>query len=469
MESEISAAASPRRLWGWAIFIAVAGVAARATWYVHFKEDLPLRAGPDGDIYMGQAKAILNGSIGNPDATGLATVYREAFAPGYALFVAGLWLPLPRGDVFRGADYTLLVVFAVQWLLAGFTTLMTFALARRVLFGWSALAPPVIVSLSIALVDMPNMFAYETLLAFLLTATALLLVKAHDDPLPPGPLRYWQEPDPPRRAQWSATLLAGVTLSAALLVQPRLIVLLPFAAWWLWRAAAGRFAALFVVVALVLPGAWMARNYSHFETFAPISINPQASLYMDNVDPVGGTGYVPDAAPPQCSRSVLYEPDLKQHFEWGRCMQSAGFNEITSHPADSALAIPDRFAALFSVWNPAFARGTYSSDKWGYQNLPPASVRDDPTYADALQIAAIVLMVLYVLMTLTGLYVLWLEGPGSVPRMIALPVIVLPLVHVIYHAENRFRLPVLPLIAISITLGVLAVWDALTTSNGDKQ
>jgi hypothetical protein len=221
---------------------------------------------------------------------------------------------------------------------------------------------------------------------------------------------------------------------------------------------------LFLVFALMLPSAWIVRDYEQFNTVVPISINPQASLYTDNVDPIGGSGYAADVAPAQCPRDVLYSQDLQQHFAWGRCMARAGLSEITDHPADSALAVPDRLVALFTPWNPTFARGTYSSDHWGYQRLVPASLHSNATYKNAERVLVIALMVLYVLMMIVGLWGMWLEGAGSVARVIALPVIVLPLVHLMFHAENRFRVPLLPLIAIAITLGVLSTWDTLIAS-----
>jgi hypothetical protein len=456
-----TAVASPRRLWGWAILIALAGVAVRALWYLQFKEEIPFRLGPDGNIYIAQAKAILNGSIGDPSAPGLATSLREFLPPGYPLFLAGVWGLLPRGDVFRQPDYVLLVVFGVQWVLAGLTTLMTFAISRRVLFGWSALIPPALITLSVAFVDIPNLFANETLLAFLLTAAVLLLVKAHNDALPALSERPWQE-KPPRSWQWLYCVGAGMALSAAILVQPRIALLLPFAAWWLIRAARGRYAVLFLVFALLLPGAWIIRDYQQYDELVPISLSPEAALFNDNVDPIGGAGTTDQLQAPGCNAFVLNSQDFQEHVVWGHCMVRAGANQIVDHPGRSALAVPDRLAALFSPWDPQFARGRYSSDKWGYQDIIPASLRRDTTFDNARQILAVVLMVLYVLMLLVGVVGLWLEGPGSQARMIAIPLVTLPLIHLIFHAENRFRLPLVPLISIAITLGVLTCWDAVS-------
>jgi hypothetical protein len=462
MDISPSDVVSPRRLWGWAIVIALAGVAARALWYLNFKDDLPLRPGPDGYVFIGQAKSFLAGAISDPNANGLATAYKEAFPPGYGLFLAGLWAALPRADVLADADYVWLTAFAAQWLLAGLTTLMTFALARRVLIGYSALIPPVLLTLSVALIDLPNAFAYETLLVFLITATVMLLVKAHDA----AALR-WRE-GLQRAAPTLLSVLAGLTLSAAILTQPRVAILLPFATWWLVRAAGGRHAVVFLVIALLLPGAWIARDYSLFGRVVPISIDSQASLYEDNVDPVGGKGFTPGAMPPQCRSDWINSPLLTEHFVWANCMTRAGANEIIDHPSKSALAIPDRLAAMISPWNPAYARGNYSSNLWGYQDVVPRAVRNDTTFIQAEDVLVVVFLVLYAGFALIGLYALWAEGPGAPARLIATTIIVVPIAQFVFHGENRSRILLLPFLLISITLGIVAAWDFFA-SQRDKR
>lgn len=481
--TEASDEPSPQRLWTWAALLTGAGIAARAVWYLRFKDDLFFSLGPDGETYVTQAQGYLRGAIFDPEATGLANVFREVFPPGYPLFVAGIWKPLPMHDVLAQAEYALLAVRIVQWLLGGALVLMTFALARRVLFGFTALLPPLLLTASIALVDLPNRFAYETLLAFLLTAAVLLLVNASEargrgehglqEEWPtrreetaealaiddfgdewealdeaPRPLRRWFSPG-------FLILTAGLALSYAIVVQPRVAVVLPFVAAWVVSAFAPRHTVVFVLAALLLPAAWIARQYAVYDEIVPISINGQASVYLDNVDPVGGSGFVKRAAPPQCPRSMLAADDMSEHFEWARCMQREGFAEMASHPFESLIAVPDRLAALLSPWNPVHARGEYDVRAWDFHKLVPTATRRSETFKTVDGAANAAWIALYGLLAVLGAITLWAEGRGSSARLMAIPLATLPLVHLVFHAENRFRVPALPLLAIAVSLGLL--------------
>ncbi|HEV7918928.1 MAG TPA: hypothetical protein VGO97_05055 [Solirubrobacterales bacterium] len=438
-----------RRLWTYAILITLLGIAARAAWYINFKEDFFFRLGPDGSTYLTQAESYLAGAITDPDASVLSSIYREVFPPGYPLFLAGILKLFPAADVLGQREYVLATVRVVQWALAGATTLMTFALARRVLFGYSALIPPLIVTASIAMTDFPNLFAYETLLAFLLTGSLLLLVKAKED-------------QSGRNTQ-VFILLAGLAFSYGVIVQPRILIALPFIVIWSARAFNRRSALLLLIAGLLLPAGWVARNYAVFHEFVPISINGQASVYLDNVDPVGGDGFTPRAAPLECPRSELMSPELSRHFEWARCMQAAGFNEIIEHPGANARAIPDRLAALISPWNATQARGAYNSGVWDYHDVVPAKTREGPTFKAIDETALIVWLAIYSILIIAGVATLWVEGPASIARLIAIPLLTLPVVHLIFHAENRFRVPLLPIIAIASTLGLLNIAELLAS------
>lgn len=468
-----------RRLWEWAILLALAGLAARVAWFLHHGNDqLVLHSGTDGAVWITQAHGYLRGAIVDPVYSSLADVYREAYPPGYPLFLAALWKALPLRDVLDEHEYVVAIAFAVQSLLAAATTLITFALARRVLFGLSALLPPLILTTSFALVDLPNRFANETLLAFLLATTVLLLVKAREAsrtdrntaaaPTPTveqaidGENEEWSALDepPPRRRRRGLSAgmlvtLAGLTSSYAVLTQPRMAIMLPFVAAWLATALPWRFTLGFVILALLLPAGWIARDFAIYDEFVPISLNGPASLYEDNVDPIGGDGFVRGAAPPQCSRELLADENLSDHVEWARCMQREGFAEMVSHPGMSVAAVGDRLAALLSPWNPVHARGTYDSRNWDYHRLLPAATRTDPTFKNIDAALSVVWVAFYGLLIALGVLSLWSEGPGSTARLIAIPLITLPLAHLALHAENRLRVPLLPLLSIASALGVI--------------
>ena len=53
------------------------------------------------------------------------------------------------------------------------------------------------------------------------------------------------------------------------------------------------------------------------------------------------------------------------------------------------------------------------------------------------------------------------KEPGSPARLMAMPMIALPIALLAYHGENLHRLPLLPFISISITLGMLSLVEAL--------
>lgn len=442
--------ASPRRLWAWAVVIALFGLAIRGLWFYNFQDQLALRLGPDGDVYLGQARAFLAGGLGNPAAPGIANIDREMLAPGYGLFLAGLWSLVPRADVLALTTQVQLIAFATQSVLVALTTLMTFAISRRYLFGFTALIPPALLTASIAVIEMTNMFAYETPLMFLLTATNWLLLIAHEHADDEKSSRFLL-----------VSMLSALLLGAAIVAQPRVAVAVPFLIWWAVRGINWEHALVFALVALVLPAVWIARDYAQFDRLVPISVAPQESLYIDNVAPFEGDGVAEDAAPPGCPRSDLTSSTIGDRFDWGDCMQQAGVEQITSEPDTAVLAVPDRLASLFTPWNPEYASGKYSSARWGYQDLIPQSVRDDPTYKTSFDIIAIVFMILYAAAVLAGVWILWAEGVGSGGRLLTILLVTLPIVHVLFHAEGRFRVPVLPLMLIALTLGSLQFFELL--------
>lgn len=494
---------SARELWLVASLITLLGLVGRIAWYKHYNEALFLRVGPDGMTYFNQAVDQLREIYGASGGEPVADVYLDYLPPGYPLFLATLWKLIPLHGVIGEREFWIAAVRAarvVQWLLAAGVTLMTFALARRVLFGYSALLPPLILTASIAMVDVPNLLASETLLAFLLTSIVLLMVKARESSAA-AELRdaaeaeraaaeaeqieatagledfvvldeyedesRWSVLDVPppeaKRRDWTGlyVLLAGFALSYAVLVQPRFALFIPFAAVWMLRAMPKGHTAVFVIVALLLPLGWVARNYGEHSRILPLSLSAQAAVYEDNVEPIGGDGSLEGAAPFACPRQMLSSGDPAERQEWADCMLSEGVDQIAAHPRDSVAAVGDRLAAMLSPWNSDYARGPYSSELFSYPEIVPRATRDDPAYATSRDWLNILWIVLYAALLLAGALSLWAEGPGSAARLIVMPLIALPLALLVYHGENLQRLPLLPMVAIAISLGFLALIDRI--------
>lgn len=526
-----ASAAFPARAWRLALVLALAGVLARAVAYALAGDPYLNAAATSGEeaigdealTYLGMARDYLTGGL-----TGLGGTHQpESLAPGYPLFLAGLWRGLPTADVIAGSGYVPAIARGAQWLLAGGTTLMTFGLARRVLFGYTALLPPLLLTVSFAFVDLTNTLQPHVLTAFLLTATLLLLVKSReaaavpaesptdagtespavDDQaetaglLPADPLTAdvdvlddedgvwgdlddelaWETLDePPLRERPPRPLLAvavaGLALSFAILVQPRSALLLPPAAAWAVTALPRRAVALFVLTALVFPGAWIARDYLLYDEVVPISTGWQTALYADNIRPTYGRPGLNrpptegDAVAPECRpiepavKNADDEVDPARRLAFARCMQRAGIDLLAADPAAAASAVPSRFIALLSPWNRAHARGPYDSRGWDYHRLIPAKARTDPLVKAVDGALAAVWMAAYALLALAGVIVLWLEGRGSAARILALPLISVPAAHILFDTRNVDRVPLLPVLTIAVSLGLIWLRESKSRS-----
>lgn len=515
---------SSRELWLVAGLITLLGLVGRIVWYKHYNAALFLRVGPDGMGNFNQAVDQLRDVYGTGGGEPIPEVYRDYLPPGYPLFLATLWKLIPLHGVVGEREFWIAAVRAarvVQWLLAAGVTLMSFALARRVLFGYTALLPPLLLTASIAMVDVPNLLAAETLLAFLLTASVLLLVKAREegvaaadsaelarvyaaeqaeraeqaareeatllldqiaphDELDPhfeqddfvahdqfDDASRWaalDEPPPEDRGRdltglW--VLLSGFALSYAILTQPRFVLFVPFAVIWAARALPRGHAVAFLIVTLLLPAGWIARNYAEQSRIMPLSISAQSALYEDNVDPIGDDGTSHGAAPAACPREMLTSSDQAVRQEWADCMFREGLDQIAAHPRDSLAAAGDRLAAMFSPWNADYARGGYASEFFSYPEIVPRETREDPAYRTTRDWLNVLWILAYAALLLAGALALWAEGAGSPARLMAMPMIALPIALLAYHGENLHRLPLLPFISISITLGMLSLVDAL--------
>lgn len=444
MDREADRVEESRRLWLWAILLALIGLTARAVFYARFPDEWYFRLGPDGGAYLDIATFFLRGGLADATAP-LGADLREVFPPGYPLLISLIMQPFSDESIRAQSDSLLVTIRALQWLMAAAVVLMTFALSRRVLFGRSALIPPLLLTLSIAWMDIPSLIAYETLLAFLLLASVLLLVKAHERAA---------ESNNARTYVW----LAAAAFGYAVITQPRVLVILPFIAVWAWRTLPRSYFAVLIVVALLPVVLWTGRMYALYDQVVPLSINGPASVYLDNVDPIGGLGYVKQATPPECPRYLLF---TDQRFEWASCMRNEGIAQIAEHPGKSLLAVPDRIAALLSPWNPTRARGTYASDHWDYHFVVPESAKQSPTFWTADKIANYLWIALYALLAVVGVAVLWVEGLRSSARLIAIPIVALPLVHLVFHAENRLRLPLTPFLMIAIALALVTLFDSM--------
>jgi hypothetical protein len=374
-------AASPRRLWLWAVAIALIGVLLRVIWFSRYQDWLPLGFGSVGSGHLWALKGI----GAELDAPSLEVT--RAFAPGYGGILRLAWL---YGSSVHGTAVALLVI---QSLMVAFATLVTFALSRRVLFGHAALVPSALITLSVALLELPGGLAPQIPLMLLLVLVVWFLTVLRE-----------------RAGERSGgdvvlILAAGFALGAAVLVNPATLLLALPLMWWGFRGLGRDYALLFLVAAVLLPASWAA---------------------------------VAD---------TLIDGDLPadEAIAWAEPGEGQTVGELAS--------AGKRAYAVVTPWNPRFARGTWSSMNWNYEWLLPFSIRGETTYQSATRVLAAVLMIGYLLLVLAGAWVLFAEGAGSAERLIALPVLTLPLATFFTPVGGLLRVSILPFLMIAICLG----------------
>lgn len=385
--------ATPKRLWSFAILIAAFGVAVRVIWFRKFESDLPFSI---GDTLSGHAWA-LDARFRAPSSDALLNSYdiTRGFAPGYGALLHGI-VALAGGPT--ASNHTISVyLLAFQSIFVAIATLLTFALARRVLFGYAALVPPALMTASIALLELPGGFAPSI-------PVMLLLV-----------LAVWQitllrELLPEHRGlpMVLLTMSAGFTLGIAALFNPAVLILAPLVLWWAFRGIGSEHATLLLVAVVLIPASWLAVAQATLPGGIPTD---QVSAWIQQ-----DAGNLPDS------------------------LNTAG----------------ERAYSVITPWNARFARGAYASRNWNYEWVNAASERTDSSWVTATRGIYIFVMIAYVTLILLGLIELFAEGAGSSARLLALPVITLPLATFLTPLGDLTRVPIIPFLMIALTLGAIA-------------
>lgn len=393
MENDLHASAlervTPRRLWAWAIILAIVGIVLRVLWFVSYEHDLPFAFGSTASGHLWWLQDAPGAAHQAGSAIDSYAITR-AFAPGYGVALHLL-------DGLTGGDKTAITtaLLAIQSLLAALTTLITFALSRRVLFGTIALLPSLLLTFSLALIELPGGLAPSVAVMFLLTLAIWLITMLREK------LAAGREP-----GIVLLTIGGGFALGSAVLFNPATLLCVPLILWWAFRGLGRDDAILLIVATVLLPACWFAVAQSQISGGVPIE---QGSAWFDTAN-----------------------------------------DRIASSPEELA----DRAYAVATPWNPRFARGSYEAANWNYERVIPASLRADSTYVVATRVVFILLIAASALFVMAGVFELFAEGAGSSARLIALPVISVPFATFLAPEGNLLRLSVLPLIAISLALGL---------------
>lgn len=398
--------ATPRRLWLWALVIALVGVALRVLWFVEYEDVLPFAW---GETLTGHAWAF-DPELRVPVLPEALDSYQltRGFAPAYGAMVRGLVEAAGGSGV--SAHTVSLLLLIVQTAMLFVVTLLTYALSRRVIFGWIALLPAALLTLSLALLELPGGLAPQIPLMMLLLAAVWLTTLVRETP-------------PERRgvASVGQTILAGFLFGAAVLFNPAALLALLPVLWWSFRGFGRDYATLLLVASVLLPACWLAVAHSQLPGGLPTG---ELSAWSDSAN-----------------------------------------EKLPETLGD----VGERAAGVVGPWSVRWARGAYAAENWNWEQALPAGVREESTWRSASAGLATVLAVLYVLFLLAGLVELMAEGAGSAARLLALPVPGLLLVTLIAPGGDVLRLAVLPLMLIAITLGLVWIADRPRSERSERR
>lgn len=349
--------ATPQKLWIYAVLIALVGVVLRWWWYVEFQDGVVA-------FDFGRADwAFWEQSVGQADA---------------GPYAAGELLTPVAGDSMRlvselTSRAQVIEVWAwIQNAMIAVTTLATFAISRRVLFGWVALVPALLLTLNPPLAELASWPSeYVLLMSFMAWAVLLLCIA--------------QEQAAREAADRRIALLvvvAGLLIGLAVLTHLAAWLFLLPVLWWAFRGIDRSWGVVLVLAALLLPA---------------IQLGVMTGSDAQKRDDV----------------RVLVERGL-------------GYGDV---PAD-ATALSERVTGLADPSPQPFLR---------------------PSFEDFRPVGW-VLLSLVLLFALFGVWALWQEGPGSVARLIVLPLLVL--LGIFFESEAfDLRAGVLPSLLVAAVVG----------------
>lgn len=226
------------------------------------RDDPPL---PDSELYRAYASRIAEGEPYDLDGNGALRT------PGYPIFIAFCWS-------IAGSDNRISVLIA-QALLGAGTVLLVALMGRRLeARGWprgTAITSGAIACFEPYGLMLGTLELSETLFTFLMLLSVWTSMRCIDGG--------------EARGTWIASIVAGISAGAAILVRPSALLLVPIAAvGWLMAHSAFRQSwiplAITLLATLATLSPWWIRNFQRYGAFVPTTLNVGESLY-DGLNP----------------------------------------------------------------------------------------------------------------------------------------------------------------------------------------
>ncbi|PYQ80581.1 MAG: hypothetical protein DMG03_22340, partial [Acidobacteria bacterium] len=386
------------------VALAIRLIAARELW------QLPLVRTPklDSAEYLSWARRLAAGDFSWPVVS--------QHGPGYPLFLAA-WLAIGSGSP--------PFAIAVQAVVGALTATLVAAIARDSFGDGAALAAGLVYVLYAPAIYVDVALLSEGLLLFLLTLALLLLGRAEN--LWRGPFRPVSAAlkGPPRFVIASA----GVALGCAILVRPTAVVVASACAMWLLVQRSRNAAAILVVTCAVVIAPAVAKNWSVSRTLS--------------LQGYGGLNVYIGNSPQQSGRPIRRRRIAT--ISGRRCQKSAGSRSLicdsslrnscgSSRPKRSATAI----ASIFS-------RTVVGAVSIAIARLKASRYKDEGTGTVARAFQA--------------------SGSFETIGLLLSYAVAVAISNVFLVVGFRYRMPLVPALAVAAGVAVASVADALRTHN----
>ncbi len=338
--------------------------------------------------------------------------------PGYPVLLAGIYLV---------SDFSRWAVMVFQAACGSATVLVTYFVARR-LMPRSALLAAGIAALDPLSIAFSAALLTEIPFTLLLMLAVLLLLRLLED-----------------STRWLDWLLLGLCWAAATYVRGEVVLcLLPLVAWLWWHrpdsageprlrpgagkaalSTAGPLLALLVVFVSLMP--WWVRNYSLFhQDFFRLSTLQGISLYESVYH--GATGGPRQSKIP-LPKSMVHLNESQRDLAWTH----KAWHSIVHHPLRILTLAVVKIARTWSPWLHAA----------GYRNVWLN------VFLGAWSVA------------LFALAFFGIVGRQAPWRLVGVPVIIIlyfTLMHALFLGSVRYRVELLPLVAVFAAMGLTQVW-----------
>ncbi len=394
---------------------------ARLAYVTYLGDDI---GGPDGPTYDRAGWDLATRGVMSPDVAGL-----PYWPPGYPLVVAGHYLV---------AGHHPYAVKLSQIVLIGLLTWLTFRLAERVGGPKTALFAGVGMSLSLVWLALSHPLMYEPWQAALLVVALLALLHAE------------------RSATLWPIVGAGVALGGAAAMQDKFLTLVPLLAIWLALSSEHHQRRRIAAPLLLLTGAALVvaplvvRNKVVYGEPYVLANNHGINFVIGNGPDATG-GYVGDASiPPSCSDALAKSAGIDRD----RSLTSCSIRYAVAHPVHTISLWPGKLARF---WAP-FVGPRFEEVNWqhffDWRRPLPDSVRSSGWFR-TLDVGLSAIWALFgVGLLVLGAAVL-LRANRRTAILLLIPIGWLMAVHVASFGDPRFRIPILPLVWICQSAGLI--------------